>query len=134
MNKLMSLAACLALSLALGACAGEQQKDVAEAETPAATMLKSSDPNVVTISVPTIQCETCAETITAAVEKIPATEKVSVDVAAKTVFVQVSSNTPEVTRDLEGAISEAGYSTASQTRNAAAYDKLPDCCKEGGMK
>jgi copper chaperone CopZ len=137
----MMIGAALALTLALAACSNDKpaQTDMKEAsgESAQATehvvkTFNTDDPNVVKIAVPTMQCETCANAISKAVAKVPSYEDVSVDVDNKSVFVKVSNNTPEVKTELETAISKAGYSTESVQRDAAAYENLPDCCKDGG--
>lgn len=137
------IGATLALTLALAACSNDKpaQTDTKEAAgeatqttTQVVKAFNTDDPNVVKIAVPTMQCETCAKTISKAVATVASYEDVSVDVDNKSVFVKVSNNTPEVKKDLETAISKAGYSTESMPRDAASYENLPDCCKDGGAE
>lgn len=143
MKTIMGVAL-LALGMVLASCAGDDtaktQKMDAEAAAKAAqetleksTALKADDPNVVKISVPTIQCETCVETITEGLKAVPAANEVNVDLGSKTVFVKVANNTPETRMELEKAIAGVGYNTDGMKRDSAAYAHLPDCCKEGGM-
>jgi copper chaperone CopZ len=127
----------LVLALGVVSC-GKQGDPAAEkaADKPAAgkavAAMDVNDPNVVKISVPTMQCESCAKTITKGVKTVPEAQDVNVDVDTKTVFVKVSNNTPETQHKLEEAISKSGYSTPTTKRDPAAYEDLPDCCKEGG--
>lgn len=115
--------------------AAEAGKDAAAKpgnETADAMDVNAAD--VVKISVPTMQCETCVEAITKGVKGVSETQNVRVDLDSKTVFVKVAANTPETQQKLEDAISKCGYSTASKERDPKAYEGLPDCCKDGGMK
>ena len=135
--------AMLALTLALASCAKENpraddMKAMAETgkteQTAAKTTLNADDPHVMKISVPTMECETCAEAITKGVKTVPEAEDVNVDVDTKTVFVKVADNTPEMRTKIENAISSTGYSTDKVARNEDAFNKLPKCCKVGGEK
>ncbi len=113
----------------------EAEKAVAEnAAADAKPAVDANDPNTMKISVPTMQCETCASTITKGVKTLSEAQDVNVDVDTKTVFVKVANNTPETRAKVEAAIAKVGYSTAGVMRDAKAYDGLPDCCKEGGEK
>ena len=129
--------ALLALGLLLSSCAGDdtaQADRVPAGEQTTAAVLNTDDPNVMKISVPTMQCESCAKTITNGIKEVPSASDVSVDVDSKTVFVKVANNTPETRMEIEKAIAGVGYSTPDIQRDQAAYDKLPDCCKEGGAE
>ena len=129
----------LALALAVASC-GEQEKPKAS-EAPKSdksaepsVALNVNDPNVVKISVPTIQCESCAKTIKTGIKDVAEAQEVDVDVDAKTVFVKVSNNSLDTQLKLERAISKSGYSTPSFQRDSVAYKALPECCQEGGME
>lgn len=148
--KLRAFGLMMACGIALAACAKEapQSETKAAAQAPAekaATPAESekpvadakpavdvNDPNTMKISVPTMQCETCAATITKGVKTLSETQDVNVDVDTKTVFVKVTNNSPETRAKVEAAIAKVGYSTAGVKRDAKAYEGLPDCCKEGG--
>jgi len=125
------------LGLLLASCAGEEntqaEKGMEGDKKPATATIDADDPNTVKIAVPTMQCESCVETITEGVKGVSAAQEVNVDLASKTVFVKVANNTPEARMEIEKAIAGVGYSTASTPRDTAAYAKLPDCCKDGGM-
>lgn len=126
----MIVAAAVACALALGACAKEKAADTADAKNPSTAA--AADTKIVKVSVPTMQCESCAKTITGAVKKVDGVENVDVKLDQKSVFVTVSDRTPQRVADIESAIVNAGYSTDSKQRDVAAYDKLPSCCKDGG--
>lgn len=128
------------LGLLLASCAGDQSaqsekgaREAMEGDKKQATAINVDDPNTLKIAVPTMQCESCVETITEGVKAASVTEDVNVDLATKTVFVKVANNTPEARLQIEKAIAGAGYSTATTPRDTIAYNKLPDCCKDGGM-
>lgn len=128
--------AMLALGMVLASCAGDDAAktgDVTADTSAKATALNADDPNVIKISVPTIQCETCVDAITEGLKTVPAANEVNVDLGRKTVFVKVANNTPETRMELEKAIAGVGYNTDAVTRDSTAYANLPDCCKEGGM-
>ncbi len=124
------------LSLALGvvACSKNDapKSDASAEKKDGATTEATLAANVVKISVPSMQCETCAKTIKKELGAVPGTEKVDVNVDDKTVFVTVANNTPEMKTTIEQAIAHAGYNTDTKQRDPAAYDALPDCCKDGG--
>jgi copper chaperone CopZ len=135
--KKITLGLFLAATLALASCGKQSEPqaqkvaDNAKAEKPAMA-LNVSDPNVMKISVPTMQCESCAKTIKKGVKTVPEAQDVDVDVDTKTVFVKVANNTPETQHKIEEAISKVGYSTTSVQRDPAAYNDLPECCQDGG--
>lgn len=148
--KLRAFGLMMACGIALAACAKEAPQSetkapdqAAKAQAPAEAekavadakpAVDAGDPNTMKISVPAIQCETCAATITKGVKTLSEAQDVKVDVDTKTVFVKVANNTPETRAKIEAAIAKVGYSTANVKRDAKAYDGLPDCCKEGGEK
>jgi copper chaperone CopZ len=100
----------------------------------AARTMDPSDPHVVMIPAPTIQCAKCSRTIRAAVRALDVTEDVKVDIKGKAVYVRVADNTPATREAIESAIAHAGYDTPMFKADPAAYDKLEECCKVGGMK
>lgn len=103
-------------------------------ETAKATEAQASTPDgsdVIRVSVPSMQCETCAKTIKKALKEVEGAGDVNVDVDEKAVFVHVLDNTPAMKNQIEHAISDAGYRTEHLDRNKEAYELLDDCCKEG---
>lgn len=124
------------MALTLAACSGNDTATTDDVKAGKGKSEKGSlteGANVIRISVPSIQCESCAKTIRTALKDVKGTEEVDVKVEDKAVFVRVANNTPDMKSQIEHAISDAGYRTETRDRNAAAYEALPDCCKEGGM-
>jgi len=130
--KFIVLAGVIALTLT--ACSSD---DAAVAEKPslpsgnAEHVTTNDGASLIKVSVPTIQCESCAKTIRKALKDVEGAGEVDVKVDEKMVFVQVIDNSPAMKAQIEHAISDAGYRTESLDRNADAYESLPDCCKEG---
>lgn len=74
-------------------------------------------------------CGECAKTIASSVTKLDGVKDVVVDIDEKTAtieYVQASVNLG----DLEHAIVMAGYNANDKKADAAAFEKLPDCCKK----
>jgi len=128
--KTMIAVATVACALAFGACGKEKPADgTAEKNDPVPAA--SADAKLVRLSVPTMHCESCVKTITGAVKNVEGVENVDVKLDQKSVFVTVADRTPQRVAEIESAIVNAGYSTDAKERNAAAYEKLPGCCKDG---
>ncbi len=127
------IGAVLACALAAGACGGSKA-DAPKEKHASAPLMDVNDPHVMTIAVPTMQCETCAAAITKGVKGVSEAQDVKVDVDTKTVFVKVANNTPDTRRQIEQTIAGIGYSTRSVQRDPAAYARLPECCKETGKR
>jgi periplasmic mercuric ion binding protein len=80
------------------------------------------------ISLPTIRCNTCADTIQSAVRKVAGVQSVVVDLKMKmvhVVFDSLKTSIPEI----EKAIASIGYDANAVKRNEKAYAKLPKCCQ-----
>lgn len=74
-------------------------------------------------------CGECAKTITSSLTNLGGVKDVVVDINEKTAtveFVPASVNLG----DLEQAIVMAGYNANDKKADAAAFEKLPDCCKK----
>lgn len=130
--KLLLLSGIIALTLT--ACSSDDAGASADKTAAKGSTEQASTPdgsNVIRVSVPSMQCESCAKTIKGALKDVEGAGEVDVNVDEKTVFVHVSDNTPAMKQQIEHAISDAGYKTESLDRNHAAYESLPDCCKEG---
>jgi mercuric ion binding protein len=81
------------------------------------------------ISLPTAKCETCKKTIEAALLNTPGVENAIVS-TTKPKTVQVVFNSTQTSENkICEVISKAGYDANTLKRDAAAYDKLEDCCK-----
>lgn len=102
-------------------CGSPQKSAVAEA-----------DLTTTVISTPSTQCNMCAMTIRKALKPIDGVDKVDVNIEQHTVSVKhVKTIDPSIFRQ---AISNAGYHADEIIRNPEAYEKLDECCKEGGME
>jgi Cu(I)/Ag(I) efflux system membrane fusion protein len=80
------------------------------------------------ISVPTIQCETCVQTVETAVKKVQGVKSVSVDLEKK--IAHVNFNPAKTNQQkIENAIAAAGYDANKTKRDEVAHAKLPKCCQ-----
>jgi copper chaperone CopZ len=80
------------------------------------------------IMLPTMQCDTCAETIKSAVEKVQGVRSVSVDIKNK--MAHVNFDPAKTSQEkIEKAVAAAGYDANKMKRDEKAYAKLPMCCK-----
>lgn len=123
------------IALALTACSQNETGAAGEKSATNGKSGQASTPdgsNVIRVSVPSMQCESCAKTIKGALKEVEGAGEVDVNVDEKTVFVHVSDNTPAMKAQIEHAISDAGYKTETLDRNNEAYESLPDCCKDEG--
>lgn len=83
----------------------------------------------VNISIPTVVCDMCEETIKKAVFGLEGVKSVEVNIEKKNALVKfVSAQTN--TETIEMAISDVGYDANNRKRNPDAYASLPDCCKK----
>lgn len=82
----------------------------------------------VTLSVPTVVCGMCVKTVSKAVKAVAGVSAVKVDLKAKTATVTYD-DALAVPAQLETAIADAGYDANALKRNAAAFEKLHECCK-----
>ncbi len=80
------------------------------------------------ISVPTIQCETCVQTVEAAVKKVEGVKSVKVDLKEKIAHVNFDAEKTNQQK-IEKAIAAAGYDANKTKRDEAAHAKLPKCCQ-----
>lgn len=81
------------------------------------------------IKLPTAICGECANTITTAVKKVNGVSTVLVDTDTKLATVEFMPALAKVS-DIEQAIVMAGYDANEKKADAAAFEKLPDCCKK----
>lgn len=122
----------LFLMLSVAAFAGEKKStDKATAQKNkmghSAEMMKSG-PGHAMISVPTLQCNNCVNTVTAAVKKVDGVESVKVDLDKKIAHVNFDAKKVKVA-DIEKAIAAAGYDANKVKRDEKAHAKLPQCCQ-----
>jgi periplasmic mercuric ion binding protein len=122
MTKIMTKYSLVLAALLLVSCAKE------EAKAPEAPV---TDPNITlaSISVPHTQCEMCEETITEAVTAVPGVKTVKANAGSDSTTVSFDKTKTDLA-SVEKAIAMAGYSANSTTRDSAAYENLPSCCKE----
>jgi copper chaperone CopZ len=80
------------------------------------------------ISLPTIRCDTCADTIQSAVKRIAGVQSVSVDLKMKMAHVTFDSLKTSLPK-IERAIATIGYDANKTKKDEKAYPKLPKCCQ-----
>lgn len=80
------------------------------------------------ISVPTIQCQTCVETIQSVVKKVDGVVSVTVDLKEKIAHVNFDASKTSQEK-IEKAIAGAGYDANTTKRDEEAHAKLPACCQ-----
>lgn len=81
------------------------------------------------IKLPSAICGECANTITTAVKKVNGVNTVTVDTDTKLATIEFIPTMAKVA-DIEQAIVMAGYDANDKKADAAAFEKLPDCCKK----
>ena len=87
----------------------------------------------VTLMTPTIQCGMCQKNIEVGLSKVNGVVKSDVDLSTKTTKVSFDANKTDLLK-IEKAISDLGYQANKILADSKAYDRLPDCCKIGGME
>jgi copper chaperone CopZ len=91
----------------------------------------TSQISTVTISLPSIVCESCSRNIRKAVQSVDGVEEIKVSVERKSAdvtFVRARTNVEAI----ENAISRAGYDANKRKRDPEAYERLDACCKIDG--
>lgn len=86
---------------------------------------------VANIQVASLVCGTCADNVEKALFQVEGVKAVDVDMDKKIAEVKYVPYQTDV-QVLERAIVEAGYDANEKKRDAAAYEKLDDCCKIDG--
>ncbi|KIC90137.1 heavy-metal-associated domain-containing protein [Flavihumibacter sp. ZG627] len=91
----------------------------------------------VTISTPTVQCESCKKKIESFLLREDGVTKATVDYKRKQAKVSFYTDRTNV-ENIKTAIANVGYDADDVTANEESYKKLPKCCKKpedgGGMK
>jgi|WetSurMetagenome_2_1015567.scaffolds.fasta_scaffold130032_3 periplasmic mercuric ion binding protein len=105
--------------ITLGCNKTNQQK----IKTDSAKIVESS-----TISLPSIKCGMCVNTIKEAIKKTEGVETANVNLSAKIVMVGFDKSKTDLSK-IEKAIADAGYDANNLPRNIQAYENLPTCCK-----
>ena len=80
------------------------------------------------IMLPTLQCDTCVETVRKAVEKVEGVKSISIDLEKKMAHVRFDPAKTSQEK-IEQAIAAAGYDANQTKRDEIAYAKLPQCCQ-----
>jgi copper chaperone CopZ len=90
---------------------------------------KAEPTETAVVKVSSAICGECASTITNAVKKVNGVKTVAVNTDEKTATIEF---VPAVAKlgDIENAIVMSGYSANDKPADAAAFEKLPDCCKK----
>jgi RND family efflux transporter MFP subunit len=81
------------------------------------------------ISLPSIQCDQCVETIKNALKDVSGIESVHIDLEKKKTHIYYDSEII-LQKTLEKLIAESGYHANNTKRLEQAYEKLAACCKE----
>jgi copper chaperone CopZ len=115
----MSFFICVAIILSLPGCKRSATGDAGSRTSTAAT---------VTISLPTLKCNTCVATVKKTLAAIDGVESAEVDLKAKNVTVHFLAARVDIGR-IEAGIGNAGYDANDVKRDSSAYENLPDCCK-----
>jgi copper ion binding protein len=92
------------------------------------TRQKQTQSSMAMISLPTIQCNTCVETIQKALEKVEGIRSVSVELKGKTAHVEFDPAKTSLEK-IENAIAAAGYDANETKRDEKAHAGLPMCCR-----
>jgi periplasmic mercuric ion binding protein len=80
-------------------------------------------------------CEMCKETIEKKLAFTKGVTDVNVDLDSKDKITTVVFNPKKTNVEkIKKAIAEVGYDADEKVAEAAGYDKLPGCCKKGGMR
>ncbi|MBN2413010.1 heavy-metal-associated domain-containing protein [candidate division KSB1 bacterium] len=82
----------------------------------------------VMISLPTIQCDNCVNTIENAVNNVQGVESVKVDLEKKKAHINYDADKVK-TEDIENAITASGYDANDRKRDEQAHDALLACCQ-----
>ena len=113
-----------ALSVALFAC-GESGNYEEKADAVEEVKMAKFDAE---ISVPTIQCSSCASTIKDGLNMVDGVKEVEVDTDKKMAFVNFDAAVTNLAA-LEQAIAAEGYDANETTRNMEAYGERESCCQ-----
>ena len=83
----------------------------------------------VTISTPTVQCESCKQRIEEFLKREDGIQKAVVDYKKKTAKVTFITDRTNI-ENIKTAIANAGYDADDVKADEEAYKKLPLCCKK----
>ena len=80
------------------------------------------------ISLPTMKCDLCAQTIQKSAQKVEGVQSITVKLETKSAHVSFDSVKTSMGK-IEKAIAAAGYDANTTKRNEKAYARLPKCCQ-----
>jgi len=90
---------------------------------------KAKAVQTVTISTPTVQCESCKKRIENYMMREDGIQKINVDFKKKTTKVTFITDRTNI-ENIKTAIANVGYDADDVTANTESYNKLPSCCKK----
>src|SRR6476620_8949158 len=90
---------------------------------------KAKAVQTVTISTPTVQCESCKKRIENYMVREDGIQKINVDYKKKVTKVTFVSDRTNI-ENIKTAIANVGYDADDVTANTESYKKLPSCCKK----
>lgn len=123
--KFMLLTAVIAAGLGFAGCSDSSKTDT----TDKTSTEQTSGGEVVTISLPTIQCNTCKSNIKKAFKDADGVNDVDVNVKEKTVKISYDKTKTDLSK-IESTITSAGYDANDKKADPNAYEGLDDCCKK----
>ena len=123
--KTLSIACAIGLGTLLVACSSNTDKPAAQ-QQPAAQA--QPEEQTMTVSLPSMKCNTCARHITSAVTKVAGVTECSVNVDDKKATIKYAPAKVDQAK-IEMAIAQSGYDANNVKRNEDAYSQLPECCK-----
>lgn len=91
--------------------------------------VRKGSSEMVTISIPTVQCEQCKDRIERYLTREEGVQVVKVDYKKKTCKVTYFWDRT-TTENIKTAIANLGYDAGDVTADPEAYKKLPTCCKK----
>lgn len=89
---------------------------------------QSASSEVITISIPTVQCRTCKKNIETALKNQPGIVKATVDIKNLKANVEIDKSLTSAGK-VEEIIAKAGYDANGVKADPVAYEGLDDCCK-----
>lgn len=87
-----------------------------------------TEASVAEMTLPTMQCDSCVDTVSKALKKVDGVENVAIDLKAKMAKVTFEKGKTNVAA-LEQAVVKAGYAANDKAADPEAYANLAQCCK-----
>lgn len=89
---------------------------------------QSGTTEILTISIPTVQCRMCKKNIETALKNQPGIVKTAVDIKNHKADVEIDKSLTSAGQ-VEQLIAKAGYDANGVKADTVAYQNLDDCCK-----